>query len=149
VVLHSEAAGGGRLQKLYQDPSLSFPRRVSLETALRDVMRRHGADEARVRSLLTAVGLPFDILRRRPGQVSGGELQRIAIVRAMLPRPALVFADEATSRLDLATQETTMDILMTEVAESGCALLLVTHDLDLAAAVTHHRLDLAAVGAPG
>ncbi|MDP3891107.1 ABC transporter ATP-binding protein, partial [Nocardioides sp.] len=136
-VEHSAATRGGRLQKLYQDPSLSFPRRVPLEVGMRDVMRRHGVSEERVRSLLGDVGLPFEILRRRPGQVSGGELQRVAIVRAMIPRPALIFADEATSRLDLATQATTMDCLMTEVADHGCALLLVTHDHDLAAAVTH------------
>ncbi|MCF4121398.1 ATP-binding cassette domain-containing protein [Antribacter sp. KLBMP9083] len=132
----------GRLQKLYQDPALSFPGRVPLERAMRDVMRRHGADEARVRSLLGEVGLPLEILSRRPDQVSGGELQRIAIVRAMLPRPVLIFADEATSRLDLLTQETTMDSLMTEVAGSGCALLLVTHDPDLATAVTDHQVRL-------
>lgn len=142
AVSHSDATRGGRLQKLYQDPSLSFPRRVSLERALRDVMRPHGVAHDRVRSLLEQVGLPAEILRRRPGQVSGGELQRIAIVRAMLTRPVLVLADEATSRLDLATQETTMDLLMTEVAESGCALIVVTHDRDLAHAVTDHRLDL-------
>ena len=63
---------------------------------MRDVMRRHRVAEARVRSLLDEVGLPFEILRRRPGQVSGGELQRIAIVRAMLARPVLVIADAVT-----------------------------------------------------
>jgi len=141
-VAHSRATAGGRLQKLYQDPALSFPRRVRLETAMRDVVRRHGVGADRVGSLLEKVGLPREILRRRPGQVSGGELQRIAIVRAMLPRPALIFADEATSRLDLATQATTMDILMTEVEDNGCALLLVTHDTALAAAVTHHQVRL-------
>lgn len=141
-VTHGPAARGGRLQKLYQDPALSFPRRVSLATALKDVVRRHNADEARVRSLLTAMGLPIEILRRRPDQVSGGELQRIAIVRAMVTRPALIFADEATSRLDLATQATTVDALMAEVDESGCALLVVTHDEPLAAAVTEHQVQL-------
>ncbi|WP_435771357.1 ABC transporter ATP-binding protein [Nocardioides sp. SYSU DS0651] len=146
AVSHSAAAGGGRLQKLYQDPSASFPRRASLAAALRDVVRRHGVDERRVESLLAEVGLPLGILDRRPGQVSGGELQRVAIVRAMLPRPVLVFADEATSRLDLATQQTTTDILMREVTDSGCALLLVTHDVDLAAATTDRRLDLGSAG---
>ena len=141
-VTHSATTLGGRLQKLYQDPALSFPPRVPLEVAMRDVMRRHGVEEGRVRSLLRKVDLPFGILRRRPGQVSGGELQRIAIVRAMIPRPALIFADEATSRLDLATQETTMDSLMCEVTENGCALLLVTHNQDLASAVTHHQVRL-------
>jgi peptide/nickel transport system ATP-binding protein len=145
-VVHGEATGGGRLQKLYQDPGLAFPRRMPLAAAMRDTMRRHGVDEARVRALLDRVGLPLEILHRLPGQVSGGELQRIAIVRAMLPRPVLVFADEATSRLDLATQATTMDCLLSEVAEDGCALVLVTHDQALAAAVADHELRLGAEG---
>jgi peptide/nickel transport system ATP-binding protein len=147
-VAHGAAAAGGRLQKLYQDPTLSFPQRVSLDVAMRDVMRRYGVEQSRVSALLARVGLPMEILRRRPGQVSGGELQRIAIVRAMLPRPALVFADEATSRLDLATQATTMDSLMSEVTEYGCALLLVTHNQDLASAVTHRQLRLGQASAP-
>jgi peptide/nickel transport system ATP-binding protein len=142
TVTHAPSTRGGRLQKLYQDPGLSFPRRVPLADAVGDVVRRHGAGAGRVPELLERVGLPPEILRRRPSQVSGGELQRIAIVRAMLTRPVLVLADEATSRLDLATQETTTDILMTELAATGCALLLVTHDRDLAAAVTDHRLEL-------
>lgn len=141
-VTHSTATRGGRLQKLYQDPTLSFPRRVPLAHGLRDVMRRHGVGEDRVRSMLESVGLPAAILERLPGQVSGGELQRIAVVRAMLPRPVLIFADEATSRLDLATQQATMDIVMSEVADSGCSLLLVTHDRDLADAVTDRRVSL-------
>lgn len=147
-VVHGAAARGGKLQKLYQDPTLSFPRRVPLALAMRDMMRRHRVEERRVRSLLDEVRLPFEILRRRPGQVSGGELQRIAIVRAMLPRPALVFADEATSRLDLATQATTMDCLMSEIDQDGIALLLVTHDQDLAAAVTDRQVRLGEAAAP-
>lgn len=103
---YGDGAGRGRLQKLYQDPALSFPQQVSLEKALGDVKRRHGVGETEVRASLERLGLPYEILRRRPGQVSGGELQRIAVVRAMLPRPALVFADEATSRLDLVTHDT-------------------------------------------
>lgn len=57
-------------------------------------------------------------------------------------RPALVFADEATSRLDLVTQEQTVDALMSEIVESGAALLLVTHDTDLSAAVADREIVL-------
>lgn len=141
-VTYGEGVGRGRLQKLYQDPALSFPQKVSLEKALGDVMRRHGVGAAEVRASLERLGLPYEILRRRPGQVSGGELQRIAVVRAMLTRPALVFADEATSRLDLVTQEQTVDALMSAIDESGAALLLVTHDTDLSAAVADREVAL-------
>ena len=68
------------------------------------------------------------LLKRMPGQVSGGELQRLAIIRSMLLEPALVFADEPTSRLDLITQEETISSLMDQVERHGCALMLVTHD---------------------
>lgn len=142
TVTHAPAARGGRLQKLYQDPGASFPRRVPLAADVRAVARRHGVPVARVASLLDEVGIPPDLLRRRPGQVSGGELQRVAVVRAMLTDPVLLLADEATSRLDQATQQVTTDVLLREVSASGCALLWVTHDDDLAAAVAHRRVDL-------
>jgi peptide/nickel transport system ATP-binding protein len=141
-VSHAPLLGPGRVQKLYQDPALSFPPRVRLGTALADVMRRYRIRPERFHSLLATVGLRTELLERLPSQVSGGELQRLAIVRAMLPGPALLLADEATSRLDLVTQATTTDCLMTELAERGCALLLVTHDRDLAVAVGDHHLDL-------
>ncbi|WP_328530452.1 ATP-binding cassette domain-containing protein [Nocardioides sp. NBC_00368] len=141
-VTYGQGMGRGRMQKLYQDPALSFPQRVSLEKAMGDVMRRHGIEAPQVEAMLERLGLPYEILRRRPGQVSGGELQRIAVVRAMLPRPSLVFADEATSRLDLVTQEQTVDALMSEVSESGAALLLVTHDTDLSAALADREIAL-------
>ncbi|GAA5115689.1 ABC transporter ATP-binding protein [Haloechinothrix salitolerans] len=146
TVRHHAAVSNGKLQKLYQDPALSFPARVRLADAMRDVVRGHQVPEGRVESLMGTLGLPDDLLGRLPGQVSGGELQRLAIVRAMLLEPALVFADEATSRLDPLTQERTMDCLMSELSRTGCALLLVTHDHELATAVAdrHVRLGEAA-----
>jgi peptide/nickel transport system ATP-binding protein len=107
-----------------------------------DVVARHGVRRERVPELMEALGLPETLLARRPGQVSGGELQRLAIVRAMVVSPTLVFADEATSRLDLLTQQVTIDALLAALAETDSALLLVTHDRDLAAAVCDHGLDL-------
>jgi peptide/nickel transport system ATP-binding protein len=88
-----------------------------------------------------------ELLHRRPGQISGGELQRIAIIRSMLLEPVLVFADEPTSRLDLITQEETMMCLMEQVDKLDCALVLVTHDDALAAAVTTRTIALGAASA--
>ncbi|WP_353952061.1 ATP-binding cassette domain-containing protein [Knoellia sp. S7-12] len=141
VVRHASLRPG-QVAKLYQDPQASFPAKVPLVAGLRDVARRFGADWTRVTGLLDEVGVPADLLDRRPGQVSGGELQRIAIVRSMLPSPRLVIADEATSRLDLLTQQTTVRALLTEIDASGSALVLVTHDRALARACTDHVLDL-------
>lgn len=68
--------------------------------------------------------------------MSGGELQRVALARALLARPALLFADEPTSRLDSVTQQEAMQLLLENVAESEAALLLVTHDEDIARQVS-------------
>ncbi|PVG80946.1 ABC transporter ATP-binding protein [Nocardioides gansuensis] len=146
TVTHAAELSGGRVQKLYQDPALSFPAHVPLGAGIGDVARRHGVDPGRVDELLVAMGLAPELMQRRPGQVSGGELQRIAVVRAMLPAPALVFADEATSRLDLLTQELTVDCLMTELAARDCALLMITHDEALAEAVADRRIALGKAG---
>jgi peptide/nickel transport system ATP-binding protein len=132
----------GGFQKLYQDPALSFPARVPLGAAVSDVVRRYGAGPRRLGELLERVGIAQDLLDRRPDQVSGGELQRVALVRALLARPVLLVADEATSRLDLATQARTVDCLVTEIDAEGCALLAVTHDDALAGAVSGARLAL-------
>jgi peptide/nickel transport system ATP-binding protein len=147
-VEHSAQLGGGRLQKLYQDPAQSFPARVRLQDSLGDVLRRHRVEKADLHDLLDSLRLPPTLLLRRPGQVSGGELQRLAIIRAMLLNPALVFADEPTSRLDLITQEETVDALMTQVDRQQCALVLVTHDEALATAMTQRQIDLIAQPVP-
>jgi peptide/nickel transport system ATP-binding protein len=131
------------LQKLYQDPVASFAPRSSLLSALRDVAQRHGARWSDVLQRLQRLNVPESLLSRRPDQVSGGELQRVALVRILAAKPALVFADEPTSRLDPLSQKDAMAVLLDAVDEVGAALLLVTHDEDLASAVGVQRLQLA------
>lgn len=139
-VRHADALDGGRLQKLYQDPTLAFAPRAALTHSFGDVMRRHRLGRDRLDELMASLRLTPGLLERLPGQVSGGELQRLAIIRAMLLRPALVFADEPTSRLDLITQQETMSCLMDQVDSQGCTLMLVTHDQGLAEAVAHRSI---------
>ena len=118
-------------------------RRVSgCATPSDDVLRRHRLKPDRLEELMALLRLAPALLQRMPGQVSGGELQRLAIIRSMLLEPALVFADEPTSRLDLITQEETISGLMDQVDRLGAALLLVTHDEALADAVTQRRIPL-------
>lgn len=116
------------VQKLYQDPLAAFAPRLVLCTALQDLMRLHRLPPEPLRALLDRLGLNPALLERRPDQVSGGELQRIALARMLLLRPALVFADEPTSRLDPINQKLTIALLLSTLAERGGALLLVTHD---------------------
>lgn len=141
-VRHADVLDSGRLQKLYQDPTSAFAPRAKLEDSFRDVMRRHRLGGDRLDELMASLRLTPGLLERMPGQVSGGELQRLAIIRAMLPRPALVFADEPTSRLDLITQQETMSCLMDQVDSQGCALVLVTHDQSLTHAVAHRSIQI-------
>jgi peptide/nickel transport system ATP-binding protein len=119
-------------QKLYQDPLAAFAPSLALRTALQDLMRLHRVPSDALPQLLDRLALDPALLERRPAQVSGGELQRIALARVLLLQPALVFADEPTSRLDPITQQQTMGLLTSTLAERGGALLLVTHDPVLA-----------------
>ncbi len=134
------------MQKLYQDPVASFAPHISLARSLRDAARRHGQAWSAVQSRLAQLRVPEDLLARRPGEVSGGELQRIALARVLLARPALLFADEPTSRLDPLSQQEAMAVLLDAVDDMQAALVLVTHDEDIAAAVATRFMRF---GAPG
>ena len=76
-------------------------------------------------------------LRQYPHQLSGGLLQRVMIAAALLARPRLLLADEPSTALDVTTQEEVMAILDEQRRERELAMIFVSHDLDLAAAVTH------------
>lgn len=82
-------------------------------------------------SLLKKVGLG-ERLNHYPAQLSGGEQQRVALARAFLNRPKILFADEPTGNLDNETSDRIVDLLFELNASSGTALVLVTHNLDLA-----------------
>ncbi|TVR11588.1 MAG: ABC transporter ATP-binding protein [Planctomycetota bacterium] len=87
--------------------------------------------QTRSREALQRVGLD-QRLHHRPAQLSGGEQQRVAIARALVAQPRLVFADEPTGNLDGAHAEHIRDMLFTAAAEHGAALIVVTHDPQLA-----------------
>jgi putative ABC transport system ATP-binding protein len=84
------------------------------------------------RSWLERVGLA-ERGTHYPHQLSGGEQQRVALARALAARPALLFADEPTGNLDTATASKVSDLMFDLVAETGAAMVLVTHDAALAA----------------
>jgi putative ABC transport system ATP-binding protein len=86
---------------------------------------------ARAVAELEAVGLGHR-LSHYPAQLSGGEQQRVAVARAMAPRPPLIFADEPTGNLDTATGEQIADLLFARRAETGATLIVITHDPALA-----------------
>jgi lipoprotein-releasing system ATP-binding protein len=109
-------------------------------TALANVMlpmRALGAlDEPGMRerasALLASLGLE-EHGHKRPGQLSGGQRQRVAIARALANEPMVLLADEPTGNLDTASGEQVLTIFRKLVDETGRAIVMVTHDLDLAA----------------
>jgi putative ABC transport system ATP-binding protein len=71
--------------------------------------------------------------RRRPGELSGGQAQRVAVARALVNQPKVVFADEPTGSLDSLAGENVMDLLLTAAREQDATVVLVTHDARVAA----------------
>jgi putative ABC transport system ATP-binding protein len=107
-------------------PTLTVTENVELPLVL-DGARRNG----RVGDLLGRVGLSHRA-DHLPGELSGGEMQRAAIARALVAQPRLLLADEPTGNLDSATGGEILDVLCDQVAEEGTALLMVTHDVGAA-----------------
>lgn len=121
----------GRVSLVFQSFHL-LPNMTAVENIaapLEIAGRRDAADLAR--AWLDRVGLSARG-RHYPHQLSGGEQQRIALARALAPRPALLFADEPTGNLDAANAALVAGLMFDLVAESGAALVLVTHDEALA-----------------
>lgn len=86
---------------------------------------------ARAKELVERVGLSQDILKKFPTQLSGGEQQRIAMVRAIINAPAILFADEPTGALNSQSAEQVLNVL-TELNQQGQSIVMVTHDMKTA-----------------
>lgn len=121
--------------------SLDPVRRV--EAQLRELLRVHGNREDTPRSLMEMVGVGVELLRRYPHELSGGQAQRVALALALACRPAVLLADEPTAALDNLAQAQLLAALRSTCAARGTGLVLVTHDLALAAGVCARAVVLA------
>ncbi|MGL4175060.1 MAG: ABC transporter ATP-binding protein [Dermatophilaceae bacterium] len=144
----ADRAQGRRVQLVAQDPweSLSPLRTVaeSLREALDLADPPPAPPTARIAAALRDVGVaPTErVLRSRPDALSGGQLQRICVARALLADPLVVVADEPTSMLDPSEQARLTVLLRERQAELGLALVLVSHDLALLRKVADHLVVL-------
>jgi peptide/nickel transport system ATP-binding protein len=129
-------------QKIYQDPGAAFAPTISLRQSLHDLVALHDLNWDDLPPLLARLRLQMVLLDRLPSQVSGGELQRFALARILMLKPALIFADEPTSRLDPITQQETLALLLEHAAACHCAVLLVTHDPWIAEKLAHRQIVL-------
>ena len=121
-----------RNQIIFQSPRRSFDPRMSIGRSLSQPVRaiekrKPSVDE--MTGWLELVGLTGEVLPRNPHQLSGGQLQRIGVARALSVSPEVLYADEPTSALDVSVQAQVLNLLMRIRADLGLTLVMVSHDL--------------------
>ena len=130
-----------RIQIVFQNPDASLNPRLSVEEILMLPLRLYeklsgAALRGRIVELLNDVRLGPEYMRKFPGQMSGGEKQRIGIARAFAARPDLILCDEVTSALDVSVQAAVLNLLVELQSRTGAAILFVSHDLAVVRAIS-------------
>lgn len=133
-----------RYQKLHQDPVTAFIPHRRLDAQFQDLrtLVPTSGYKDRLAAGLDRLELKATLLQRLPGEVSGGEAQRLALLRLLLLNPAVIIADEPTSRLDPVAQKQTMTLLREIVSQDRLGLVLISHDQALLNAMTESILKI-------
>jgi microcin C transport system ATP-binding protein len=134
-----------QMQVVFQDPFASLSPRMTVQQLVAEGLEVHTSSsreniEAAVIKGLLEVGLEPDARHRYPHEFSGGQRQRIAIARALVLNPEIIFLDEPTSALDRAVQVQVIDLLRDLQARFGLSYVLISHDLKVIRALSHHIL---------
>ena len=133
------------MQIVFQNPYATLNPRFSVRATLTEVLATHGTPRAerpdRIARALSLVSLPADVLDRRPRQLSGGQLQRVATARALLVEPRFLVADEPVSALDVSVQAQVLNMMADLRERLGLSILFIAHDLR----VVEHVADRVAV----
>ncbi|MEA3513174.1 MAG: ATP-binding cassette domain-containing protein [Campylobacterota bacterium] len=117
-----------KIATIYQDPYSSFHPTYTIKEQIDDVVDIYSKEE--LEEILVVLNLDIDLLYKKTHQLSGGQLQRCSILRAILMKPDLLLADEPTSALDNIVALETMQMLINFLDRFG--ILLITHDKNLA-----------------
>ena len=133
-----------RIQVIFQNPYSSMNPRLTVGDIIAEGMVSLGLGldaaqrESRIHALLARVPLGPAFADRYPHEFSGGQLQRIAIARALAVDPELIICDEPTSALDVSIRAEVLDLLRELQAEFGVSYLFITHDLSIIPSLAHH-----------
>jgi oligopeptide/dipeptide ABC transporter ATP-binding protein len=125
-----------RMQMVFQNPYSAVNRRKRIGDIIAEPLRVHQVGDARARAertreLLDLVGLPAALLSRYPHEVSGGQLQRVGIARALALKPEFIIADEPTASLDVSIRAQVINLLADLRERLGLTLLFISHDLSI------------------
>ena len=125
-----------RLQMVFQHPETAVNPEMKLGASLKEALVKSGVSRDRMKDTITEtcniMGISESILSRYPTQVSGGEIQRVALARVLAFEPDYLFLDEPTSMLDASVQATIVSILREHYRSKNMGVIFITHDLDLA-----------------
>lgn len=123
------------VQPVFQNPFEAFSNYRTVDTyLLRTAVKVSGANGARAENLvedaLVAVGMHYaDVKGKYPNQFSGGELQRISVARALIPKPSIIIADEPVSMIDASLRMNVINVFLKLKEETRASFLYITHDL--------------------